>query len=123
MLTEGADELAFVDVDPPSICESGCDEPVLADDGDELEDEAATCFLALALPVPELDALKAGSWPLASVAKMTLQVAMNSATVSATAARRMRRMRARVPARRGLTLAPDMGDTLVGHPKPSLSDL
>jgi hypothetical protein len=146
VLTEGADErvpesdevvpgvdpvdpLSAVDpssqtLEPPSICElSDWDAPVLEDDGDELEDEAAALFLALALALPELDALRAGSWPLASVAKMTLQVAMNRATVSATALRRMRRTRDRLAARRGLTAAADMGDTLGGDPKPSLSAL
>ena len=120
VLTEGADELELADEE---VVPSDCDEPVLEEEGDELEDEAATFLLALALELPELDALRPGSWPLASVAKMTLQVAMNRATVSATAARRMRRTRARLAARRGLTLAADMGDTLVGHPKPSLSRL
>ena len=146
MLTEGADELELADeevvpdvdpvdslplfdpssqtLEPPSISElSDSDEPVLEEDGYEPEDEAATLFLAPALALPELDALRAGSWPLASVAKMTLQVAMNRATVSATALRRMRRTRARLAARRGFTVAPDMGDTLGRHPKPSLSGL
>jgi hypothetical protein len=113
VLTEGADE--------PELSDS--DEPVLEEDGYEPEDEAATLFSAAALALPELDALRAGSWPLASVAKMTLQVAMNRATVSATALRRMRRTRARLAARRGFTVAPDMGDTLGRHPKPSLSGL
>jgi hypothetical protein len=109
-------------LEPPSIWVlSDCDEP--EDDGFELEDEAATLFLAPALALPELDALRAGSWPLASVAKMTLQVAMNSVTVSATALRRMRRTRARLAARRGLAAAADMGDTLARQPKPSLSAL
>jgi hypothetical protein len=108
-------------LESPSIFElSDCDEPVLGDEGFELEDEAATLFFALALALPELDALRAGSWPLASVAKMTLHVAMNRATVSATALRRMRRTRARLAARRGFTSA-DMADTLDGHPKPRLS--
>jgi len=146
VLTEGADALepeseeVVADVDPvdplpsldpssqtlepPSIWElSDCDEPVLEEEGSELEDEAVTLFLALALALPELDALRAGSWPLASVAKMTLQVAMNRATVSATALRRMRRTRARLAARRGLTVAADMRDTLDRHPKRSLSGL
>jgi hypothetical protein len=146
VLTEGADELELADeevvpdvdpvdslplfdpssqtLEPPSISElSDSDEPVLEEDGYEPEDEAATLFLAPALALPELDALRAGSWPLASVAKMTLQVAMNRATVSATALRRMRRTRARLAARRGFTVAPDMGDTLGRHPKPSLSGL
>ena len=146
MLTEGADELELADeevvpdvdpvdslplfdpssqtLEPPSISElSDSDEPVHEEDGYEPEDEAATLFLAPALALPELDALRAGSWPLASVAKMTLQVAMNRATVSATALRRMRRTRARLAARRGFTVAPDMGDTLGRHPKPSLSGL
>ena len=127
MLTDGADELEEESdelVPEPSSSElSDCDEPVLDDDGDELEDEAATLFFALTLALPDLDALRAGSWPLASVAKMTLHVAMNRATVSATALRRMRRTRARLAARRGFTVAADMGDTLDGHPKPSLSGL
>jgi hypothetical protein len=110
VLTEGADE-------PES------EEPVREDEGSELEDEAVTLFLAPALALPELDALRAGSWPLARVAKMMLQVATNRARVSATALRRMRRTRARLAARRGLTVAADMGDTLDRHPKPSLSGL
>jgi hypothetical protein len=112
VLTEGAEEL---------VPESDPSCPSLEDDGYALEDEAATLFLALALALPELDALRPGSWPLARVAKMTLHVAMNRATVSATALRRIRRTRARLAARRGLEAAADMGDTLDGHPKPSLS--
>jgi len=110
VFTEGADEL---------VPESDPSSPSLGDDGYALEAEAA--FLALALALPELDAVRPGSWPLARVAKMTLHVAMNRATVSATALRRIRRTRARLAARRGLEAAADMGDTLDGHPKPSLS--
>jgi hypothetical protein len=111
-------------LEPPSISElSDSDEPVLEEDGYEPEEEAATLFFAPALALPELDALRAGSWPLASVAKMTLQVAMKRATVSATALRRMRRTRARLAARRGFTAAAGMGDTLDRHPKSSLSAL
>jgi hypothetical protein len=144
VLTEGADALELADEsdeldepleddeppsDVPEPVESEVPPPedVLPDeredDGYELEDEPPTLLRALALALPELDALRAGSWPLASVAKMTLQVAMNNATVRATALLRMRRTRARLAARRGFTVAADMGDTLERHPKPSLSAL
>lgn len=94
MLSAGADE----DEDEPRS--SPDDEPELRvldapdDDPPELDvlapDAALACF-----------AVRPGSWPLASVPKISAQTAMNSVTVRATAVRRIARMRARRAARRG----------------------
>jgi hypothetical protein len=111
-------------LEPLVICElSDCDEPVLDDDGYEEvdDDEAAVDFFALAFVPSELELPSAGSCPVTSVPKITAQVAMNSATVSATALRRMRRARERLAAKRGWMAAADMANTVRAHPKRSLS--
>lgn len=64
--------------------------------------------------------LSAGSWPLARVPKISAQVAMNSATVSATTVWRMCRLRARRAASRGCTVAAVMAESLRPPVKPRL---
>jgi hypothetical protein len=121
VLTDGAallDELDPLDeevdpeeseLDPLELDPS--DEPVESDaelESSLLELDADESADAVAL----LEALRAGSWPVARVPKMTAQVARNSATVRAMAVRRIRRVRARRAARRGWTAASGMAARL-----------
>jgi hypothetical protein len=68
-----------------------------------------------------LDALSAGSWPLARIPKITAQTARKSVTVRTTTVWRIRRLRRRRCATRGCTVAADMAGRLRALLKASLS--